>query len=141
MISRHVSSENVCDRREKRIDVAGFAGGVVQQNRDCAEIGFNRFRHAADRFGLRDIAGIAFGAPVMSRGDLGAGVLQRLFVEIEQGDIGAEFGEAFGKALSQDPASAGDHRGAPLRSNRSLNPVMAWSPWIAAVFAATVPPA
>ena len=38
----------------------GLACGVVEQDRDRAEIGFNGIRHKANRFGLRDIAGIAF---------------------------------------------------------------------------------
>ena len=41
MISRQVSMGEFLDRRKEGVDVAGLAGGIVEQDRNRAEIGLD----------------------------------------------------------------------------------------------------
>src|SRR5262249_31727618 len=74
----------------------------------------------ADGVGLRDIAGIALGLACMARREFRCGRLRGLLVKIEQGDLGAEFSEAFGEAAAQNSASAGDDCGASTEVEQIL---------------------
>ena len=56
-----------------------------------AEVGFDGLGRTADGFGLRDVAGIALCVDGVARGQLRRRGLDRLRVQIDDGDLGAEF--------------------------------------------------
>ena len=69
---------------------------------------------------MRDVAGIALCVDGMALGQFRSRGLNRLFVEIDDGDLGAEFSQAFGETASQDSASAGHDGGASLEVEQIL---------------------